>query len=190
MCARPCSWSSFVTTALLVIGATVSRAQPLSSPPPPSPPAAVPASSTSTTAAPTAAPGSAAVVVKPPPLVESRELRIVVAGRPPVVVTPTTLAAHTPLSSTQAGGKTKQYPLRALLEKVVGPGARLVAVADHYGNRSAVDAALLAAPDVLPVVWTNRRGLFKVGFVDARGRRLDDSVEFRDVVELQVVVGP
>jgi hypothetical protein len=126
---------------------------------------------------------------KPPPPVESRELRVVVAGRPAIVVTPTTLATQTPVSSTQAGGKAKQFAVRALLEKIVGPGARLVAVVDHEGNRAVVDAALLASPDVVAVVWTNRRGLFKVGFVDTKGRRLDESIEFRDVVELQVSAG-
>lgn len=100
------------------------------------------------------------------------------------------LATLTPLASTQAGGKAKQYAVRALLDRFVGPGSRLVAVADHAGNRSVVDAALASAPDVVPVVWTNRRGLFKVGFVDAKGRRLDDTVEYRDVVELQIVAAP
>ncbi len=121
---------------------------------------------------------------------EQRELRIVVAGRPAILVAATALSTLTPVSSTQAGGKAKQYALRALLDRFVGPGARLVALADHAGTRSVVDAALLNAPDVVPVVWTNRRGLFKVGFVDDHGRRLDDSVEFRDVVELQVAAAP
>lgn len=166
--------SSFVFVALLVLAAA-SRAQvPVAAPPPSA----------------SSSPGGAPASAKPPPPIESRELRIVVAGRPPVVVSTTTLSTLTPVSSTQAGGKAKQYALRTLLDRLVGPGARLVGVADHAGNRSAVDAALLNAPDVVPVVWTNRRGMFKVGFVDKHGRRLDDTVEYRDVVELHVVAAP
>ncbi len=103
-------------------------------------------------------------------------------------LTPASLQLHPPLSTTQAGGKMRLVPLRALLASLVGPGARLAAVRDAFGGRAIVDGAFWATPTVVPVVWTNRRGLFKVGFVDDKGRRLPDSVEYRDVVELAVLV--
>jgi len=126
-------------------------------------------------------------VAKPAPPQEVRELRIVVVGRAPVVMTPAALLAHPALSSSAAGGKARQVPLRPLLDKLVGPGARVAVVTDATGGRAVVPLAAWAAPGVVPVLWRNRRGLFKVGFVDAQGRRLSDSAEYRDVVELAVV---
>lgn len=89
-----------------------------------------------------------------------------------------------------AGGKARQYPLAPLLHKLLGRTARVVAVVDHDGQRAALDAAAWNGPGLVPVIWTNRRGLFKLGVVDEDGRRVDGSVEFRDVVEVHVAVAP
>ncbi len=136
-----------------------------------------------------------AAPAEPPPnpgrpvhVVEERALEVRVGADVVARVTSADLAKVTPLpTARKTGGKTHLWPLKDALAAVAGPKARLVAVTLPGGQRLAVDEKAWADPERIPVVWQNRRGLFKLGWVDKLGQRIPDSQELRDVRALEIV---
>ena len=121
------------------------------------------------------------------PAVEQRVLEVRVAGAPFAKRTSADLAKLKPLPSAPGNGaKTTLYPLHDALAAWVGPGARLASVVMAGGMRLAIEEKAWSDPTRAMVLWQNRRGLFKVGFVDVKGQ-LVPGQEIRDVVVLDVV---
>ncbi len=78
------------------------------------------------------------------------------------------------------GGKAKQYALADVLPA----GAELIAVVVSTGQRVVIDDKWTRAGHA--VLWQNRRGLFKLGWVDAKGVAVANAPELRDVVVLEL----
>lgn len=127
---------------------------------------------------------------KPVPPVETRELVIVVTGKKPLTLARDVLEKMAPLPSQATGGKAKQYPLRDVIATLVDPKARVQAVGLGGGQRVVVDEKMWTNPSLTPVLWLNRRGLFKLGWVDARGKAAAGAPELRDVLTLEVAPPP
>jgi hypothetical protein len=110
-----------------------------------------------------------------------------VAGAVVAKLNTAALAKLKALPSKGTGGKARIYALKEALGTLVAPGARVVAV--HLGDGSTVSVDAKAWTDATrsPVVWQNRRGLFKLGWLDDKGQAMPTNMELRDVRALDVI---
>jgi hypothetical protein len=130
--------------------------------------------------------GSVRTPVPQPPQ-EQRALEVRVAGVVKAKLTAGDIEKMTPLPQSQGvGGKARVYSLRDAVAAIAGPNAQLVAVELTGGKRVVVADKDWLDPERTPILWQNRRGLFKAGWIDKTGKPLPDAPEWRDVAALEI----
>ena len=131
---------------------------------------------------------TAGITPKAAPPIEARSLSIVMGGALKATLTTADLARVTSLPSPMStSGKQTLWPLKDALSLFVHKDARVAIAVLEGGERVAIDEAMWRDPARLPVLWQNRRGLFKLGWSDAKGVLLKGTPELRDVRLLEVV---
>ena len=80
------------------------------------------------------------------------------------------------------------WSLRDIVVKLVGPRARVSAAVDGEGTRAKIDAKQWADATKTPVLRVNRRGMYKIEWVDKDGNMTNDD-DIRDVRTVEVIPG-
>jgi hypothetical protein len=80
------------------------------------------------------------------------------------------------------------WSLRDIVTKLVGPKARATAAVDGDGTRAKLDAKQWADATKTPVLRVNRRGMYKIEWVDKDGNMTSDD-DVRDVRSLEIAAG-
>lgn len=83
-------------------------------------------------------------------------------------------------------GARNAWSLRQVATTLVGPGARVVALADAAGKSVAIDAAGWADAARLPLLRVNRRGIVKFHWASPDGEPLEGN-ELRGVAKIELV---
>ena len=111
-------------------------------------------------------------------------LAVVVNGKPAPAWTAAQLAAAATITVTNQNGESREvWPLQAIVHKLVGPKARIVAL-DADGDRVDVDPAAWNDPARTLVLHLSRRGEYKAHWV-ARGVADDALLKGVDKIEIQ-----
>jgi hypothetical protein len=125
--------------------------------------------------------------IPPAPPTEKRELELRVKDAVVAKVTTDQLKKMKALPEKGPGGKATIYSLKDIVATLVGPNAKVVAVHLGTGDTVQVDDKAWTDATRTPVLWQNRRGFFKLGWVDAKGEWMPATMELRDVRALDVV---
>jgi hypothetical protein len=80
------------------------------------------------------------------------------------------------------------WSLRDIVTKLVGPKARVTAAVDGDGTRAKIDAKQWADATKTPVLRVNRRGMYKIEWVDKDGNMTSDD-DVRDVRSIEIAPG-
>lgn len=117
--------------------------------------------------------------------VTAAPLRVVVAGRPPTSWTSADFAA-VPRFTIHADNSAKDaWSLRDIAHKLVGPKARVTIAVDGDGTRDRIAPRDWADASKTPVLRINRRGMYKIEWVDKDGNMLEDD-DVRDVRSVEL----
>jgi hypothetical protein len=101
-------------------------------------------------------------------------LKVLVTGTGPTTWTPAALAAL-PRFTIHADGSDKDaWPLRDVVHVLVGPRARVTAAIDGDGTSAKIDKKAWADTKKTPVLRINRRGMYKIEWVDRDGDLTND----------------
>jgi hypothetical protein len=112
-------------------------------------------------------------------------LRVVVTGGAPTTWAPDALAQVAHFAIHADGADKDAWSLRDVAHKLVGPTARVTAVVDGDGTHAKIDAKAWGDAKKTPVLRINRRGMYKIEWVDKDGNlTMDDDV--RDVRSVEV----
>jgi hypothetical protein len=112
-------------------------------------------------------------------------LKVVVAGGPPTTWTPDALAAVARFTIHSDGSDKDVWSLRDVAHQLVGPHARVTAAVDGDGSREKIDPRDWADAKKTPVLRINRRGMYKIQWVDKSGNVTGDD-DVRDVRSVEV----
>jgi hypothetical protein len=94
-------------------------------------------------------------------------IEIVVNGKPAPAWTPERLASASAVSLTNQNGEQREgWPLKPLTQSIVGPKARIVALATE-DERVAIDAQAWNDPTRTLILRLSRRGQYKANWVQA-----------------------
>ena len=158
------------------------RSVPQSAPPPSVQPAA-PSSTVGTGTGGGSGDGGGALAASNAP-----PLGVVVVGGPPTTWTPDALAALARFTIHADGADKDAWSLRELAHALVSPKARVTAAIDSGGSRSKIDKKDWADAKKTPVLRINRRGMYKIEWVDKDGSLTNDD-DIRDVRSVEVSPG-
>jgi hypothetical protein len=136
---------------------------------------------------PGATPQGAWGAIPPAPPTEKRILELKVANALVGTLTTADLKKLKPLPEKGPAGKATIYSLKDVVSTMVAPNAKVVAVHLGTGEVIPVDAKAWTDTTRTPVIWQNRRGLFKLGWIDAKGEWMPATMELRDVRTLDIV---
>lgn len=112
-------------------------------------------------------------------------LRVVVAGRPPTSWTAADFAAVPRLTIHADNSAKDAWSLRDIAHKLVGPKARVTIAVDGDGTRERIAPRDWADASKTPVLRINRRGMYKIEWVDKDGNMLQDD-DVRDVRSVEL----
>jgi hypothetical protein len=116
---------------------------------------------------------------------EAAPLKVVVTGAAPTAWSPASLAA-VPRFTIHADGADKEaWSLRDVTHQLVGPHARVTGAVDGDGTRAKIDPKAWADAKKTPVLRINRRGMYKIEWVDKDGNMTNDD-DVRDVKSVEV----
>ena len=140
---------------------------------------------------PGATPQGAWGTLPPAPPVEKRELEVRVKNGDHfdtvAKITTADLQKLKALPGKGPGGKATIYSLKDVVGHAVAAKARVVTVHLGDGQSVAVDDKAWADASRTPVLWQNRRGFFKLGWIDKTGHWMPATMELRDVRSIDVV---
>jgi hypothetical protein len=112
-------------------------------------------------------------------------IKVVLAGGAPTTWTPEALAA-VPRFTIHADGADKDvWSLREVAHQLVGPRARITGALDGDGTHAKIDPKDWADAKKTPVLRINRRGMYKIQWVDKDGHVTGDD-DVRDVRSIEV----
>jgi len=115
-------------------------------------------------------------------------LKVIVTGTGPTTWTPAALAALPRFTIHADGADKDAWSLRDLAHALVGPRARVTAAVDGDGTSAKIDKKDWADPKKVPVLRINRRGMYKIEWVDKDGSLTNDD-DVRDVRSVEVNPG-
>jgi hypothetical protein len=112
-------------------------------------------------------------------------LRVVIAGRPPTSWTAADFAAVPRFTVHADNAARDAWSLRDIAHKLVGPKARVTLAVDGDGTRDRIAPQDWGDTRKTPVLRINRRGMYKIEWVDKDGNMLEDD-DVRDVRSLEL----
>ena len=116
---------------------------------------------------------------------DAAPLKVVIAGAAPTSWTPDAFEAVPRFTIHSDGSDKDAWSLREVAHKLVGPKARITAAVDGDGSRDKIDAKDWADAQKTPVLRINRRGMYKIEWVDTAGNMTNDD-DVRDVRSVEV----
>jgi hypothetical protein len=118
----------------------------------------------------------------------AKPLAVVIAGRPPGLWTPDALGAVTRFTIHADGADKDVWSLREVARQLVGPYARITGAVDGDGTHAKITRKDWADAKKTPVLRINRRGMYKIQWVDRNGDVTNDD-DVRDVRTIEVEAG-
>jgi hypothetical protein len=112
-------------------------------------------------------------------------LKILVAGGAPQSWAPSAFDPIPRMSIRADNSDKDAWSLRDVVHKLVGPKARVTVAVDGEGTRAKIDPKDWADAKKTPVLRINRRGMYKIEWVDDKGNMTNDD-DVRDVRSLEV----
>jgi hypothetical protein len=116
-------------------------------------------------------------------------LEVVVTGTGPTTWTPDALAAQPRFTIHADGADKDAWSLRDLAHALVGPHARVTGATDGGGTKAKIAKKDWADPKKTPVLRINRRGMYKIEWVDKDGSLTPNDEDVRDVRSVEVSPG-
>jgi len=115
-------------------------------------------------------------------------IKVVVAGGAPATWAPDALAAVTRFTIHADGADKDVWSLREVAHQLVGPHARITGAVDGDGTHAKITSKDWADAKKTPVLRINRRGMYKIQWVDKNGDVTSDD-DVRDVRTIEVEAG-
>ena len=112
-------------------------------------------------------------------------LKVVIPGGAPAAWTPDVLAAVTRFTIHTDGSEKDAWSLRDVTHQLVGPKARVIGAVDGDGTHAKINAKDWADAKKTPVLRINRRGMYKIEWVDKDGNMTNDD-DVRDVRSIEI----
>jgi hypothetical protein len=117
---------------------------------------------------------------------DATPLKVVVTGGAPTTWTPAALSAVQRFTIHADGADKDAWSLRDVVHQLVGPRARATSAVDGDGTRAKISPKDWADVKKTPVLRINRRGMYKIEWVDKDGNMTNDD-DVRDVKTVEVV---
>jgi hypothetical protein len=115
-------------------------------------------------------------------------LKVVITGGTPKTWSPDAFASIQRFTIHSDGSEKDAWSLRDIAHQLVGPKARVVGAVDGDGTRAKIQPKDWADPRKTPVLRINRRGMYKIEWVDKDGNMTNDD-DVRDVKSVEVTSG-
>jgi hypothetical protein len=112
-------------------------------------------------------------------------LKVVLTGGAPTAWSPDQLAPIKHFTIHSDGSEKDAWSLREIAHQLVGPNARVVGAVDGDGTKAKIAAKAWNDPKKTPVLRINRRGMYKIEWVDKDGNMTNDD-DVRDVKSVEV----
>jgi hypothetical protein len=116
---------------------------------------------------------------------DAAALKVLVTGAAPTAWSPAALAAVPHFTIHADGADKDAWSLRDVTHQLVGPHARVTAAVDGEGTRAKIEPKAWTDPKKTPVLRINRRGMYKIEWVDKDGNMTNDD-DVRDVKSVEV----
>jgi hypothetical protein len=115
-------------------------------------------------------------------------LKVVVTGGTPTTWSPDAFAGIKQFTIHSDGSEKGAWSLREITHQLVGPKARVVGAVDGDGTKAKINPKDWADAKKTPVLRINRRGMYKIEWVDKDGNMTNDD-DVRDVKSIEVTPG-
>jgi hypothetical protein len=116
---------------------------------------------------------------------DAAPLKVVVTGGESTSWPPEAFDAVPRFTIHSDGSERDAWSLRDIAHKLVGPRARITMAVDGDGTRDRIDAKDWSDAKKTPVLRINRRGMYKIEWVDQNGNMTNDD-DVRDVRSVEV----
>jgi hypothetical protein len=116
---------------------------------------------------------------------DAAPLKVVITGGAPASWSPAALAAVQRFTIHADGADKDAWSLRDVVHQLVGPKARATSAVDGDGTRAKISPKDWADAKKTPVLRINRRGMYKIEWVDKDGNMTNDD-DVRDVKTVEV----
>ncbi|HEY8086681.1 MAG TPA: hypothetical protein VIF09_02520 [Polyangiaceae bacterium] len=118
----------------------------------------------------------------------AQPLKVVITGGTPTTWTPDAFAPVKRFTIHSDGSEKDAWSLRDIAHQLVGPKARVLGAVDGGGTKARIAGKDWADAKKTPVLRINRRGMYKIEWVDKDGNMTNDD-DVRDVKTIEVSPG-
>jgi hypothetical protein len=118
----------------------------------------------------------------------AQPLKVVITGGTPTTWAPDAFAPVKRFTIHSDGSDKDAWSLRDIVHQLVGPKARVLGAVDGDGTKARIAPKDWADAKKTPVLRINRRGMYKIEWVDKDGNMTNDD-DVRDVKSIEVAPG-